>query len=91
MDRANELIVELVNLVIELNEKTKDNWFFSFSGHIPSVSVWFMETVPAGCKSCGNDTTEQVYLSYVTSCDKITPLKELIEKTKSYLPENERQ
>ena len=83
-----ELLQELVAVVYELQQKTEMNWSVEFSGHVNSVSVFFTKTVRKGCKCCGQKKDEYTWLSHQTYLDDTkAPIKKLIEKCKSYLPE----
>lgn len=79
-------IQKILSLVYELNIKTEYDWFFDYSGHINSVSVYYLKTVKKKCRKCGDEKkTESVYLSHVTDCNLQTPLNNLIKELESYL------
>ena len=82
---TREKIQEIIGLIYDLNEKTKHEWFFNFSGHVKTVSVYYSRVVKEKCDYCGSGKeAKSVYLTYSTSYNG---LNNLIKELKTYLPE----
>lgn len=70
---------ELMGLVYDLNENTDKQWFFSFSGHINVVGLYFYEK--DDCAKCAH--TETITTNVATVWD-VNKLPNLIEKVKEF-------
>jgi len=72
---TREKIQEIIGLIYDLNEKTEYEWFFSFAGHVKTVSVHYV-----------HDKSEADYLTYGTDFTLQIGLNDLIKELKTYLP-----
>ena len=90
-DRTKELLLELFGLVYELNKTSGNNWFFNFSGHVKSVSVYYTKIVKPDCQCCGEEKEEDVYLSYLSRFETVSSIKRLIKQCRELLNQEENE
>ena len=79
-----EKVLEIAGLVYDLNQNTKEDWFFDYSGHVNSIGIYYHKIKEGSCSKCGVQEKEYIYLCHVLNCNLHTPLNDLIKKLKSY-------
>lgn len=79
----NPILLKIFQTVWDLNNQTAVDWFFDFSGHVDTITVYYRpQTEPC---SCGHaPETELVYLACVQPDDDQEALENLLIELKTY-------